>query len=631
MVDPSLYRPKNIPELPGVYRFRTQDDSVIYVGKAKNLKNRLNSYFTDITNLHPRTAMMVKTAAKVDWVTVHNEVEALQLEFTWIKAFNPRFNVRFRDNKTYPYLTLTLKEEFPQIAVTRGSKKKGNKYYGPFTHVWAIRQTMEQIIKVFPIRSCKDSVFRRHQLMKRPCLLGDIERCAAPCVARVDKNEYSEIVSNVLNFLNGNTKSIFNNLNQEMIKASKNEEYEKAARFRDRLEALNKVVELNAIVFDDETDADLIALCADELHLSIQIFHVRQGQIKGERSFVSDRIDHKELSEHLEDLLTQIYGELEGNAIPKEILINLDLSNIENITKWINENAQKSVDIRRPQRGDKKKLMETSEKNAEQNLISHKLKRSADLLSRTKALEELAESLDLDHAPLRIECIDISNISGTSTTASLVVFEDAIAQKKHYRTFNIKTFEGQDDPRAIAEVVSRRYRYLIDGQDEDSQNKKSFSYRPGLVLIDGGIAQVNAARNALDELGLSDIETVGIAKRLEELWKPGAKDPIILPRNSEALFLVQRIRDEAHRFAITKTRQKHAKKSLTSELDLIPGLGEKKIKFLLDKYGSVANIRKLDSKELAQNSGFTEKLANAILEGLKAEVPNFDVETGEIL
>jgi excinuclease ABC subunit C len=318
MVDPSLYRPKNVPELPGVYRFRTQDDSVIYVGKAKNLKNRLNSYFTDITNLHPRTAMMVKTAAKVDWVTVHNEVEALQLEFTWIKAFNPRFNVRFRDNKTYPYLTLTLKEEFPQIAVTRGSKKKGNKYYGPFTHVWAIRQTMEQIIKVFPIRSCKDSVFRRHQLMKRPCLLGDIERCAAPCVARVDKEEYSQIVGNVLNFLNGNTKTIFNDLNQEMQKASQNEEYEKAARYRDRLEALNKVVELNAIVFDDETDADLIALAADELHLSIQIFHVRQGQIKGERSFVSDRIDHKELPDHFEDLLTQIYGELDGDAIPKD-------------------------------------------------------------------------------------------------------------------------------------------------------------------------------------------------------------------------------------------------------------------------------------------------------------------------
>ncbi|MFZ9212682.1 MAG: excinuclease ABC subunit UvrC [Candidatus Nanopelagicales bacterium] len=631
MVDPSLYRPKNVPELPGVYRFKTQDDSVIYVGKAKNLKNRLNSYFTDITNLHPRTAMMVKTAAKVDWVTVHNEVEALQLEFTWIKAFNPRFNVRFRDNKTYPYLTLTLKEEFPQIAVTRGAKKKGNKYYGPFTHVWAIRQTMEQIIKVFPIRSCKDSVFRRHQLMKRPCLLGDIERCAAPCVARVDKNEYSQIVNNVLNFLNGNTKTIFNDLNYEMQKASQNEEYEKAARYRDRLEALNKVVELNAIVFDDETDADLIALAADELHLSIQIFHVRQGQIKGERSFVSDRIDHKELPDHFEDLLTQIYGELEGDAIPKEILTNHELSNLENVTKWISENAKKSVDIRRPQRGDKKKLMETSEKNAEQNLISHKLKRSADLLARTKALEELAQALELEQAPLRIECIDISNISGTSTTASLVVFEDAIAQKKHYRTFNIKSFEGQDDPRAIAEVVSRRYRYLIDGEDAENSNKKSFAYRPSLVLIDGGIAQVNAARNALDELGLSEIETVGIAKRLEELWKPGAKDPIILPRNSEALFLVQRIRDEAHRFAVTKTRQRHSKKSLESELDVIPGLGEKKIKFLLDKYGSVSKIRKLDIKELAQNPGFNEKLATAILDGLQAETPSFDVETGEIL
>ena len=633
MADPSLYRPKNVPDLPGVYRFKTKDDQVIYVGKAKNLKNRLNSYFTDITNLHPRTAMMVKTADKVDWVTVHNEVEALQLEFTWIKAFNPRFNVRFRDNKTYPYLTLTLKDEYPQIAVTRGSKKKGNKYYGPFTHVWAIRQTMEQIIKVFPIRSCKDSVFRRHQLIKRPCLLGDIERCAAPCVGRVEKEEYKEIVTNVVNFLNGNTKELFVDLEQKMTKAAANEEYEKAARFRDRLGALNKVVELNAIVFDDETDADLIALSADELHLSVQIFHVRQGQIKGERSFVSDRIDHKNLPDHFEDLLTQIYGELEGDSIPKEILVNQDLENLVSIIEWISKNANKSVDVRKPQRGDKRKLMETSEKNAEQNLVVHKLKRSADLLARSKALEELAQALDLDQAPLRIECIDISNISGTSTTASLVVFEDALAQKKHYRTFNIKSFEGQDDPRAIAEVVTRRYRYLIDEQEQenDKDQKKSFAYRPSLVLIDGGIAQVNAARHALDELGLSDIETVGIAKRLEELWKPGAKDPIILPRNSEALFLVQRIRDEAHRFAITKTRQRHVKASLNSELDAIKGLGEKKIKLLLDKFGSVSEIRKSDKNQLMLIPGITESLATNILQSLSVVTPKFDPLTGEII
>lgn len=632
MADPSQYRPHNVPELPGVYRFKTKDETVIYVGKAKNLKNRLNSYFTDITNLHPRTAMMVKTAAMVDWVTVHNEVEALQLEFTWIKAFNPRFNVRFRDNKTYPYLTLTLKDKFPQIAVTRGTKKKGNKYYGPFTHVWAIRQTMEQIIKVFPIRSCKDTVYRRHELMKRPCLLGDIERCAAPCVGRVDEKEYGFIVNNVLSFLNGNTKSIFKDLENEMNSASQNQEYEKAARFRDRLGALTKVVELNAIVFDDETDADLIALTSDDLHLSTQIFHVRQGQIKGERSFVSDRIDHKLMPEHFEDLLVQIYGELEGDSIPKEILVNHDLSNLESVVEWISKNAKKAVDIRKPQRGDKRKLMETSEKNSEQNLTMHKLKRSADLLSRTKALEELAASLDLEQAPLRIECIDVSNISGTSTTASLVVFEDGIAQKKHYRTFNIKSFEGQDDPRAIHETVSRRYRYLVDGNDEDNDtNKKSFAYRPSLLLIDGGQAQVNAAREALDELGLSEIETVGIAKRLEELWKPGEKDPILLPRNSEALFLVQRIRDEAHRFAITKTRMRHAKSSLASELDGIKGLGEKKIKSLLEKFGSVTNIRNQPVDELIKVPGITEAIAENIVEYLKDVPTKFDPLTGEII
>lgn len=632
MADPSQYRPKNIPELPGVYRFRTDDDTVIYVGKAKNLRNRLNSYFTDITNLHPRTAMMVKTATKVDWVTVHNEVEALQLEFTWIKAFNPRFNVRFRDNKTYPYLTLTLKDEFPQIAVTRGAKRKGNKYYGPFTHVWAIRQTMEQIIRVFPIRSCKETVYRRHQLMKRPCLLGDIERCSAPCVERVTKNEYASIVNNVVSFLNGNTKSIFKDLETEMNNASANEEFEKAARFRDRLGALTKVVELNAIVFDDETDADLIALTSDDLHLSTQIFHVRQGQIKGERSFVSDRIDHKTMPEHFEDLLIQIYGEIEGDSIPKEILINQDLPDLDSVTEWISVNAKKTVDIRRPQRGDKRKLMETSEKNSEQNLTMHKLKRSADLLSRTKALEELATNLDLDQPPLRIECIDVSNISGTSTTASLVVFEDGIPQKKHYRTFNINSFEGQDDSRAIHETVTRRFRYLVDGNDENNETgKKSFAYRPSLLLVDGGQIQVNAAREALDELGLSDIETVGIAKRLEELWKPGSKDPILLPRNSEALFLVQRIRDEAHRFAITKTRMRHAKASLASELDGIKGLGEKKIKALLDVFGSVNVMRQKSIDELKQVSGINESLAEIIVNALQTVPTKFDPLTGEIL
>lgn len=632
MSDPSQYRPKNIPELPGVYRFKTPDEKVIYVGKAKNLRNRLNSYFTDISNLHPRTAMMVKTASMVDWVTVHNEVEALQLEFTWIKAFNPRFNVRFRDNKTYPYLTLTLKDEFPQIAVTRGAKRKGNKYYGPFTHVWAIRQTMEQIIRVFPIRSCKDTVYRRHQLMKRPCLLGDIERCAAPCVGRVNKEEYSGIVNNVVNFLNGNTKPIFKDLESEMSKASANQEFERAARFRDRLGALTKVVQLNAIVFDDETDADLIALTADDLHLSTQIFHVRQGQIKGERSFVSDRIDHKSMPEHFEDLLVQLYGELEGDAIPKEILINQDLVSIDSITQWISENAQKHIELRKPQRGDKRKLMETSEKNSEQNLTMHKLKRSADLLSRTKALEELATGLELEQPPLRIECIDVSNISGTSTTASLVVFEDGIPQKKHYRSFNIKSFEGQDDARAIHETVIRRYRYLVDGvETETSGSKKSFAYRPSLLLVDGGQIQVNSAREALDELGLSDIETVGIAKRLEELWKPGAKDPILLPRNSEALFLVQRIRDEAHRFAITKTRMRHAKSTMASELDSIKGLGEKKIKLLLDAFGSVANIREQSETDLQEIPGITKVLAENIVAALKSVPTKFDPLTGEII
>lgn len=549
MGDPALYRPKHIPSEPGVYRFKDKQNQVLYVGKAKNLKSRLNSYFGDFASLPVRTQAMLRAAEQVDWVIVANEVEALQLEFMWIKEFNPKFNVRFRDDKSYPYLAIHIKEEFPRATVARGFKKKDVKYFGPYVSAFAIRDTLDHLIRVFPVRTCRNSVYLRHKKLKRPCLLGDIERCSAPCVDRVSKEEYQELVKGMSNFLSGRSQEIMSSLESQMQSASKVEQFERAGVLRDRLQALEYVLEKSSVVYSSDTRADLIAIALDEVHISTQVFHIKQGRILGERAFVTDRTEVLSEADHLAQLLTQLYGEVEASSIPNQILVNFPITQSQALTTWLSEKSGHKVLIQTPTKGDKRELLASVEKNAIFALERHKLKRATDLDARSKALNELAEWLDLDTPALRIEAIDISTLQGQDTVAALVAFEDGLPKKAAYRKFKISSENAKSDLASISETVSRRYRYLIDEGNLRQKEREKFSYRPSLLLIDGGIEQCKVARVALDELGLVDIAVIGLAKRLEEVWLPDQQDPIILPRNSEALFLLQRIRDEAHRFA----------------------------------------------------------------------------------
>lgn len=549
MGDPALYRPKHIPTEPGVYRFKTKDDHVLYVGKAKNLKSRLNSYFGDFTALPIRTQAMLRAADKVDWVIVGNEVEALQLEFMWIKQFNPKFNVRFRDDKSYPYLAISVKEEFPRAMVARGVKKKDLKYFGPYVSAFAIRDTLDHLVRVFPVRTCRNTVYQRHKKLKRPCLLGDIERCSAPCVDRIAKDNYQNLVKGLSEFLAGRSKKIMDELAEHMNLASQSENFERAAILRDRLRALEYVLEKSTVVYSSDTRADLIAIAVDQVHISTQIFHIKHGRILGERSFVTDRTEVLSESEHLRQLLTQLYGEVDASALPNQVLVNFPIDEADTLSEWLSEKAQHRVSISNPARGDKSELLQSVEKNARSALERHKLKRATDLDARSKAINELGDYLDLDTPALRIEAIDISTLQGKDTVAALVAFEDGLPKKNSYRKFKISAENAHSDLAAIGETVSRRYRYLVDQNGQTPKEKEKFAYRPSLLVIDGAQQQCKVARAALDELGLVDIAVIGLAKRLEEVWLADDKDPIILPRNSEALFLLQRVRDEAHRFA----------------------------------------------------------------------------------
>lgn len=560
MADPTLYRPKHIPTEPGVYRFKTEQDQVIYVGKAKNLKSRLNSYFGDFAALPVRTQAMLKTADKVDWVIVANEVEALQLEFMWIKEFNPRFNVRFRDDKSYPYLAIGLKDDFPRASVARGYRNKDTKYFGPYVSAFAIRDTLDHLVRVFPVRTCRNTVFQRHKKLKRPCLLGDIERCSAPCVDRINKEDYKVLTKRFTDFLSGKTNFIMTDLSKQMKEESTNENYERAAILRDRIKALEYVLEKSSVIYSSDTRADLIAIAFDEMHISSQIFHIKHGRILGERAFVTDRTQELSAGEHLSQLITQLYGDSDKSAIPQQVLTNFPVSDAAALTKWLSEKAKSKVSITAPTRGDKSDLLASVSKNAHSQLERHKLKRASDLDARSKAINELSEYLDLETPALRIEAIDISTLGGRDTIAAVIAFEDGLAKKNSYRKFTISQENAHSDLAAIAETVKRRYRYLTD-QEIDQKQKEKFAYRPSLLVIDGGPQQCKTARSALDEIGLVDITVIGLAKRLEEVWFSDDPDPLILPRNSEALFLLQRIRDEAHRFA-NSALQVRRKKSM---------------------------------------------------------------------
>jgi excinuclease ABC subunit C len=657
VADPSTYRPAagTIPVEPGVYRFRDDKGRVVYVGKAKSLRPRLSSYFQDVQNLHPRTRQMVTTAASVEWTVVGTEVEALQLEYSWIKEFDPRFNVKYRDDKSYPSLAVTLDEDFPRLQVMRGPKKKGVRYFGPYSHAWAIRETLDLLLRVFPARTCSAGVFKRAGQVGRPCLLGYIGKCSAPCVGKVTQQEHRQIVEDFCDFMAGSSTTFVRRLEQQMKQAAEQLDYERAARLRDDIGAMTRALEKQTVVLADGTDADVIAIAEDGLEAALQVFHVRGGRIRGQHGYVVDKVEDVTTGDLVGQFLTQVYGEDEdeyvdrrlvpgagvqvGVDIPREVLVPALPPDAAAITRWMQQLRGTNVTLRIPQRGDKKALMETVERNAKQAFALHKTKRASDLTARSKALGEIQEALELDEAPLRIECFDVSNLQGTAVVASMVVFEDGLARKSEYRRFAVKSVEGQDDVASMHEVISRRFARHLDeapkGElDEETGRPRRFAYPPNLLVVDGGPPQVAAAQRALDELGIHDVALCGLAKRLEEVWLPGQDDPVIMPRTSEGLYLLQRVRDEAHRFAIAYHRQKRSKAMTTSALDEIAGLGEARRKAVLRHFGSLKRLKAASVEEVMEVPGVGRRTAQAVVTALAAgapATPAFDPTTGEVI
>jgi excinuclease ABC subunit C len=640
MADPASYRPTEIPEEPGVYRFYNDKEKVIYVGKAKNLKNRLSSYFG--SNLAQKTYRMVHEAVRVDWTIVKTELEALALEFSWIKQYHPTYNVQFKDDKSYPYLAISIEDEYPRIFITRKEKRPGLKYFGPYTNAWALRNTYEVLLKVFPVRSCSAGNFQRAQKSKRQCLLGDIGKCAAPCVGWVTPDEHRQIAVKLNEFMESGMEDLLPTMRSEMELAASREEFERAARLRDQIESFEKAQRSTQGNLSDDLDGDFISIHEEGFHAAGSIFMVRRGSIKGSRSWIVDQERTLEGEDQWASLLFSIYGD--GTTdISSTIHINQEPADLESLTVWLTSVAGHKVVIKVPQRGEKVELLETVERNAHYALIQFLSKRANDAAVSGKALIELEEVLELPRTPLRIECFDISNISGTTVVASMVVFEDGIAKKSEYRRFIIDTTEATDDTRAMHQVITRRLkRFLADRDVDQSEVKDSggrlskFSYPPQLIVVDGGAPQVAAAARALQELGITDIALCGLAKRLEEVWLPHNHDPLILPRTSEGMYLLQRIRDEAHRFAITFHRSRRSKVMLESVLDEIEQLGHIRRAALLDRFGSVSAIRKASIAEIAATPGIGEKIASIIWNhlshmGESAVSGGVDMQTGEIL
>ena len=619
-------RPRSVPDQPGVYRFRDAEGRVVYVGKAKSLRSRLGSYFADPRSLHPRTRSLMEAAVDVDWTVVGSEVEALQLEYAWIKEYDPRFNVRYRDDKSYPYLAVTLGEEFPRALVTRGAKRQGSRYFGPYAHAWAIRGTLDALLRVFPVRTCSRGVFDRARRSGRPCLLADIGKCSAPCVGRVTPAEHRQIADDLCSFLGGRSRDFQRRLSDEMLAASAEQDYERAARLRDDLGALERAMERNSVVFDESVDADVVGMVGDDLEMAFEIFHVRDGRIRGQRSYVVERVDDSDESELLGRLLVSLVDD--AGECPPEILIPQDVA--DDVTEWLEWRRGRRVDVRVPQRGAKRDLLETARTNAEQRLALHKARRSGDLTSRSRALQEIQEALQLQEAPLRIETIDISHLGGEGVVGALVVFEDGAARPRDYRTFAISEEGARDDTAAVREVVLRRFRPAAPEQEE--VQRKAFAYRPQLLVIDGGAPQVEAAARALRERDVEGIVVVGLAKRLEEVWLPSVADPIILPRGSEGLYLLQRMRDEAHRVAL-RYQQRTRKRRTRSALHDVPGLGPERAKSLMRAFGSVAAVRRASPEELQAVPGIGPQLALRIVSTLSgAPVTSAgDADAGEML
>ena len=629
-----------------MYRFKDTHGRVIYVGKAKSLRSRLNSYFADLSGLAPRTRQMVMTAAGVEWTVVNTEVEALQLEYNWIKEFDPRFNIRYRDDKSYPVLAVTLNEEYPRLMVYRGPRRKGVRYFGPYSHAWAIRETLDLLTRVFPARTCSNGVFKRHNQIDRPCLLGYIDKCAAPCIGRVSAEEHRRIVGDFCDFLAGKTDRLVRDMEQQMNEAAVGLDFERAARLRDDISAMRRALEKQAVVFGDGTDADVVAFADDELEAAVQVFHVRGGRVRGQRGWVVEKSGEpgeSTLEYLVEQFLTQFYGDQAAlgsaadggrdevtNPVPRQVLVPVLPDTSDELETWLSQLRGSRVTLRVAQRGDKRALAETVHRNAKDALAQHKLKRAGDFTARSAALQNIQESLELEDAPLRIECVDISHVQGTDVVASLVGFEDGVPKKADYRHYAIREAAGggrSDDVASIAEVTRRRFhRHLRDADDADSAARPGrFAYPPNLFVVDGGAPQVNAAATVLDELGVTDVAVIGLAKRLEEVWVPGrdggSAEPVILPRNSDGLYLLQRVRDEAHRFAISYHRSKRSKRMTASALDSVRGLGEHRRKALVTHFGSLARLKQASVEEITSVPGIGATTARAVLEALGVGPP----------
>ena len=605
----------SVPDQPGSYQFKDQAGRSVYVGKAKSLRSRLNSYFQDARNLHPRTVQMLSTATSVEWIEVATEVDALMLEYSLIQRHQPRFNVRLRDDKSYPFLAITQRDEWPRAMVMRGKRKRGNRYFGPFGHAHAIRETLDLLLRTFPIRTCSDNKMSEHQRLGRPCLLFHIEQCAGPCVGEISGEAYEDLVSELIRFLEGDTDEVLRDLNKRMQSASSSKEFELAARYRDRLSSVKKAIEKQQIAGTRNEDFDIIGVHDDELEASVQVFFVRKGRVMGQRGSIVDKVEDVTQPDLIARIVEDIYHDENPIGMPKNVFVPALPQRKSLYEEWLTQQRGSRVEIRIPQRGDKRALHETVTKNARESFTRHRLKRGTDHNSRAKALEELQRYLELPNAPLRIECYDMSHLQGTDYVGSMVVLEDALPRKSEYRRFKVRSVEGNDDFAAMEEVLSRRFKNYLDERDSPSAEVTKFAYPPQLLVVDGGKGQLGVAVGVLESLGLrEEIPVVALAKQFEEVFLPGRSAPIEVPRGSEALYLLQRIRDESHRFAISYHRQLRNKRMTRSVLDDIPGLGDARRKRLIKEFGGVRKIQQASLDELLALSWLPNSVGEAVHE-----------------
>jgi|TARA_B100001250_G_scaffold413964_1_gene449992 excinuclease ABC subunit C len=612
----------SIPTKPGSYQFFDGHGNIIYVGKAKNLRSRVNSYFGNKKTMAVRTQRMMEEATHLEWIQVRNELEALMLEFTLIKEHKPRFNVDLKDNKSYPYLSVTVNEKWPRPTITRGERKRGVRYFGPYGNVKAIRETLDLLIKSFPLRTCSNAKFNEHEKMGKPCLLFHIDKCSGPCVEKITEKEYNNLVSDLLGFLDGNSKKIVDDLRNEMSIFSEKQEFENAGRARDKILNIERVLERQQMVLKETENIDIFGFFGDEIEASVQVFYVRHGRVVGRKGFIVDRIAGIKNSELVRHLLVDHYASDPPRGVPSQILAEVSPVDIQLLETWLTIERNSAVEIRVPKRGEKKSLLETVISNANEEFIRHRLKRATDHNSRSKALNELQTALGMGTAPLRIECYDMSHLQGTDYVGSMVVMEDGLLKKSDYRRFRINSFDGNDDYAAMKEVISRRLAaYLKESKETVEGGTKKFAYPPQLLLVDGGKGQLSVAEAAVSEVGLSDLIFVAsLAKQFEEVFVTGQREPVVIPRNSEALYMLQRLRDESHRFAVEYHRKLRGKRMTESVLDGIPGLGEKRKNRLLEEYGSLKRVKESTLKELNEIKWLPEKVASEVARKLDLDL-----------